>query len=338
MHIERFGGEAAALGAASCWVVTSLAFAGAARRIGPTAVNVIRMLLALTLVFAIHRALLGHWLPRIDSTGIVYLGLSGLIGFALGDQFMFVAFVDIGARLSTLLMTITPLVAAALGWAFLGEQLDLWKALGMAVTLAGIAWVAVERPSHASRAQRHRGRGLICGSLAAICQAGGLMLSKVGIGEGRLPVELHHNAWAASLTRLAFGAASICILAGLHRAGRSATPRGEIAGAGDDPLTNGTQESVTRDGRVFLLAILLLSIGTILGPVVGVWCSLISVKYAQLGVAATLMAMTPVFILPFSAWIEQERVSWRAVAGAILAILGVATLTGVVPALLHLTL
>ena len=52
----------------------------------------------------------------------------------------------------------------------------------------------------------------------------------------------------------------------------------------------------------------------------------VAVDRAQAGIAATLMAMTPVFVLPFAAWVEKERISWRAGIGALVAVAGVALL------------
>src|SRR5688572_2212115 len=125
-------GEVAALGTATCWVFTSLSFAAAGRRIGPTAVNLIRILVAWTFLLFIHRAVMETWIPPADATSVMVLAISGVLGFAVCDQFAFCAFVDVGARMTTLLMTITPPTAAVLAWLFLGEPLS-----GIAIT--GIA-------------------------------------------------------------------------------------------------------------------------------------------------------------------------------------------------------
>jgi drug/metabolite transporter (DMT)-like permease len=44
-------------------------------------------------------------------------------------------------------------------------------------------------------------------------------------------------------------------------------------------------------------------------------------------VAQTLLSLPPVFILPFSRWVHKEHIGFRAVAGAIVAIAGVAILS-----------
>jgi len=334
--LRQHVGEAAALGAATCWVFTSLAFSAASRRIGPTVVNVIRILLAWSILLVIHRLLVGRWLPQTDRSTVELLALSGLIGFAIGDQLLFSAFVDIGPRLTTLLMTLTPPVAAALAWPLLHEPLGGWAMLGIAITLVGIAWVAQERPDPAAfrrHDHRHRARGLWCGSIAAICQAAGLILSKLGIGHTRMPQAEYLDPWSASLIRVSFGALAICALAIIRRAGRSASAVGAVATTVTPAAANRAAEGFQADsakprsGSVVPMALLLLTIGAILGPVVGVWFSLVAIDRAQAGIAATLMAMTPVFILPFAVWIEKERLSWRAMAGAAVAVAGVAILT-----------
>ena len=66
--------------------------------------------------------------------------------------------------------------------------------------------------------------------------------------------------------------------------------------------------------------------GAILGPFLGVWLSLIAVKYVEAGIAATIMATVPVLILPLVVLIYREKVSPRAVFGALVAVGGVAML------------
>jgi drug/metabolite transporter (DMT)-like permease len=239
----------------------------------------------------------------------------------------------VGARLSTLLMTVTPPVAAALAWVFLDEPLGAWTITGIAVTLLGIAWVVMERPEPArlgaetTPAGQRRVKapgykfGLTFGALAGVCQAVGLILSKRGMGHTRLDASAHLDPWSATLVRVTFGAAAICALAVIHRAGFSAIVRGAPIPA---TRRNGNRLPANREIGT---ALAMLSIGAILGPVTGVWLSLVAIDRADAAIAATLMAMTPVLILPFAAWLERDRISWRAIMGAAVAVLGVAILT-----------
>jgi drug/metabolite transporter (DMT)-like permease len=66
--------------------------------------------------------------------------------------------------------------------------------------------------------------------------------------------------------------------------------------------------------------------GAFFGPVIGVSASLLAVQHADIGVASTLMALPPVFMLPISYFVFKERFGWQVVAGTLLAIAGVALL------------
>jgi drug/metabolite transporter (DMT)-like permease len=321
-------GELAALGAAMCWVFTSLAFAAAARRIGSLAVNFTRIFLALGVLMCINRLLFGHFLPAIGERSLILLGASGLIGLAIGDQFLLVSFVDIGPRIAMLLMTAAPPVAALLAWPLLDEPLGWIQVLGIAVTLIGIAWVVLERPEPTRvrpEAQPHRVRGVIFGALGGVCQAVGLILSKLGMGH--IPgasMELI-DPWTVTLYRMLFGAVGVSVLvaiARLTRGERKIDASIEVSAEAQRLPRHGG-----RQGRAGLpFALLMVCVGVTFGPVVGVWNSMVAVDRAEAGIAATLMAMTPVFILPFAVWLEKEHISWRAAIGALIAVAGVAIL------------
>ena len=66
--------------------------------------------------------------------------------------------------------------------------------------------------------------------------------------------------------------------------------------------------------------------GTMVGPFLGVWVSMVAVSYADAGVAATLMSLMPVFIIPIVYILYRQKTSWRGVLGAIIAFTGVAIL------------
>ena len=62
---------------------------------------------------------------------------------------------------------------------------------------------------------------------------------------------------------------------------------------------------------------------TIFGPFVGVGFSLMAVQYTAAGIASTLMAMTPIIILLPSYWLFHEKITWKAVVGAFISVIGV---------------
>jgi len=66
-----------------------------------------------------------------------------------------------------------------------------------------------------------------------------------------------------------------------------------------------------------------LSTGAFFGPFLGVSFSLMAVANTSSGIAATIMAIVPVLIIPPSVWINKEKVTFREVLGACLAVSGV---------------
>jgi drug/metabolite transporter (DMT)-like permease len=54
--------------------------------------------------------------------------------------------------------------------------------------------------------------------------------------------------------------------------------------------------------------------------------SLLAVQYTETGVAATIMSVVPVLIIPPAVLVFKEKVSLRAISGSVLAVVGVAML------------
>jgi drug/metabolite transporter (DMT)-like permease len=291
-----FLGELAALATATFWAGGSLLFTVAARRAGSFALNAARLtaaLLVLTLLLLATRGL--AWAPGAGSRELLLLGGSGLIGLTLGDWGYFSSMVAVGPRLTTLLMTLAPPLTALLAVPILHERIGPWGASGMILTLAGVVWVIGERmPTPVPRG--HRIRGVILGVAGSFGQALGLVLSKLGMGEVVDPLP-------ATAIRMAAATAGIWILVLL--AGKARRVQGLLR----DPIARSATLGAT-----------------ILGPVLGIWLSLVAVRHTQTGIAATLMATTPLLILPLVRIFHGERISRRAVLGAMISVVGVAVL------------
>ncbi len=66
--------------------------------------------------------------------------------------------------------------------------------------------------------------------------------------------------------------------------------------------------------------------GSICGPFLGVWMSLVAVKYTATGIAAAIMATVPILVIPLVIIFYHEKVTLKAVLGAIVAVGGVTLL------------
>jgi drug/metabolite transporter (DMT)-like permease len=294
-----FVGEVAALATSLCWALTGIFFTLGGRRVGSQVVNLTRLLLALVIMLLLHRLALGTWLPlgaSVERWG--WLALSGVIGLALGDAALFQALLFIGPRLAALLMALVPIISTLLAWAFLAERLAWLDVLAVCLTVAGVAWVVLERRTDdagGAVAGRNFKWGVILGLGAASGQSLGLITSRLGL-EGDFSV------LSANLIRIL--AASVALWGAAAAVGQGGRPLAAL-----------------RADRRAALTILA---GTVVGPVLGVMLSLLAIQRAPVGIASTLMSLTPITILPLVYWIFRERISRRAVGGTFLAFSGVA--------------
>jgi drug/metabolite transporter (DMT)-like permease len=294
--LKSHGGELAALVTALCWTVTAMAFEYASKRVGSLAVNLLRLLLAFLFLSAYSAVFRGMPLP-LDAAprAWFWLFLSGLVGFVIGDLLLFRAFVLIGSRVSMLIMALAPPLAALLGWLFMDERLSTLDGAGMALTIGGIGMVITGRNRKGGVSLSYSPAGIFCALGGAFGQAGGLVLSKYGMG-GYSPfsaTQIRVIAGIAGFTALFF------VLGAWPRIGKALKNRAAL----------GT-----------------LTLGAFFGPFLGVSFSLAAVQRTGVGVASTIMSLVPVFIIAPAAVLFRERITSREVLGAVIAVAGTAML------------
>jgi drug/metabolite transporter (DMT)-like permease len=298
--MNLFLGEIAALITSVSFSATSTFFTLAGRQVGSLVVNRIRLIIALILLIPTHWVLLGQPLPlNAGPERWFWLGLSGVIGLVLGDAFLFQAFIWIGPRISMLMMSLAPVLAAVAAWVFLDEVLSLGQIIGIFITLAGIAWVVLDQNGGNSETplQKNYFRGILFALGGAMGQAMGLVTAKFGLSGDFSPV-------SANFIRMAAAALAIWGLT----------------------IFQGQARKTFQNLKPVPQVLWLILGGSITGPFLGVSFSLLAVQRANVGVASTLMALPPVILLPVGYYLFKERFSWQAVAGTFLAIIGVATL------------
>ena len=290
----NYFGEISALATAFCWSITSYAFTNAARRVGALQVNIDRMVLASIMLISIV-GVFGVSL-MLTSNQVSNLVISGILGLVLGDSFLFKSFQLIGARLGIIIMAAVPVLSAILAFFFLNEVISLLGMLGMLLTIAGILIVVLERKSLEQNKISISKIGIFYGFLGALGQASGLIFAKFAFQGGEL------NGFAASFIRLF--SASIIIL-----------PLAATFKRYKNPMEIYPKDSYST--KVIL-------IGTLFGPVLGITGSLIAIEYAKVGIASTLMATMPIIMLPISRFYFKEKLGWKAIIGAFVAVVGTA--------------
>jgi len=290
-------GEFAALAAACLWTVNALIAESASRKVGSVSVTLIRLVLGFAFISALNLVVRGFLLPT-DATlhNWIWLSLSGVMGLSVADLFIFRAFVEIGARIAMLIMALVPPMTALMGWLVMRESLTGLDLMGMLLTVVGIALVVLEKKQNTeSIGSRHSLTGVLLAFGGAVSQAIGLVLGKYGMGS--------YYFFAATQIRVIAGIIGLSLfisfIGGWPRVFRALTCKS---------------------------AMLQTSCGAFFGLFLGVSFSLLAVQNTQAGVASAIMALVPVLIIPPSIIFKKDRVTYREVLGAIIAVWGSAIL------------
>ena len=302
-------GEIISLGVAVSWTITAWFADKASRRVGAMVTNVLRLVLATLFLGVLLWITIGHPYPvYADGNTWLWLGLSALVGYVFGDYCLFNCYIYLGPRFGQLMMTLAPPMAAIAGWLMLGEALGRTSILAMGVTLCGIAISILSRDSGHHLKLDLPLKGILLGIGAGVGQGVGLVLSKIGMQyyaaalpadapsmmEGMLP-------FASTMMRAIIGGLGFLLILGLQK------DFGKLRSAVKDPV-----------------AMKYASIITLFGPAVGVSLSLMAVRYANAGIASTLMALTPVLILAPEVLVNKKRIRLKEIVGLVVSITGVA--------------
>ena len=288
-------GEFAALLTAIFWTVTALSFESASHKIGSVAVNILRLIIGFIFLSVFNLIRRGMILP-LDASydNWLWLTLSGLVGFVFGDLFLFKSYTMIGSRFSMLIMTLVPPITAFFSFIILSERLTLYHYLGMSLTFTGIVMAIFSRNGKGEKLSlKLDPKGILFAFGGAIGQALGLVLSKFGLK--------NYDPFSATQIRVIAGIFGYIILVTILAR-----------------WSNVAKATRNIDGM------LLTSLGAFFGPFLGVSFSLIAVKYTEAGIASTIMALVPVFIILPAFVLYKEKVTIPELLGAIVSVAGVA--------------
>jgi len=167
------------------------------------------------------------------------------------------------------------------------------------ITVTGVAWVISEQDSAADAGTNRKLLGIALGLFAAVGQAIGAILSHAAF------LHMSISPLRSALLRLIGGTGFILICMLLLK---------DSSGLGYGNLDS------FRRWRTIIFTVFI-------GTFMGIWLQQISLKYAAAGVAQTLFATSPLFVLPIVA-VMGEYISLRSLFGAILALAGVGLIFG----------
>ncbi len=291
--IYNFKGEIAALSAAFFWAVSSAIYSILGAKISPLKLNLYKGIIAIILII-ITLVFSQEIKTEISAFSLILLFLSGVIGIGLGDTAYFTALNYLGARRTLLLETLAPPLSAFLALIFLGENLSIHSWIGIFLTIIGITWVITERTIEISINSSNFKMGIIWALLAAFTQATGGVLSRSAL------LESNFNTLWSALIRLVGGTIIVLILLFFRK----------------DNLDKNTEFLIS-----FKLVFTII-ITAFMSTYLGIWLQQISFKYVAAGVAQTLLATSPLFVIPIAAFMG-DKITIRAILGVLIVLIGI---------------
>lgn len=301
-------GEIISLAVAVSWTVTALFAEVASKRIGSLQFNVVRMFLSIVMLGLTLWCFTGSPVPLYaNGDAWLWLSLSGFVGYLLGDYCLFNSYILIGSRFGQLFMTLAPIAAAFSAWAILGERMSFQAVVGMLVTISGIGLSVLNKGGGKHRLSLKLPlKGVLFGIGAGIGQGVGLVLSKVGMNHYVQSIPAGEEMvtdlmpFASTMIRAITGFVGFFLVMIFQK-------------------KHSTMSVVLRNRKGMNAALW----ATFAGPFIGVSLSLMAVQYTEAGIASTLMALTPIFILWPSSFFFGQKVTAKEIAGAVISVVGV---------------
>jgi drug/metabolite transporter (DMT)-like permease len=249
-------------------------------------------LIALTGNMLLHLGLYGSVIPRFENPEyLLYLAVSGIVGYVFGYITMIAALSYIGPRLVLLILTSQTVMSFLAGWIVLREVHDPLSYLYVAMVVGGII-LAILNKRITVQSSRRLGLGVLLGLSLAVLQTTSQLLSKKVLMAGIPPL-------SANTTRLTFATVGIFLFALLARR--------------RIPIT--VRELTRRDWVNVAMA-------SLIGPVLSVFLVFNALKYISLGISSAMLQLSPVMMLFLSRIVFKERIKIVAVIGTLLAVAG----------------
>ena len=292
----QFGfGELMGLSCALLWSISCTLHASVNRVIGPMGLIVVRFPISLLWVGgAVYLSGVSTALPGY---ALFWLLISGFLAFMVCEYYFYSAIARIGLRLTLIIEALYACITAVLGWLFLGENMGWLGSIGIIIASLGVAWVVMDTSPGASLTpadSKENVKGVVYAFLAALALGAGLFLVKFAY---QYNVDPLFSAFVRILSLAPFYPLLV-----FSQVGRRSI------------------KIVTTHPKLLLFLVL----GGFFGNLLGIYCLQLSFLYTDAGVAAILIAMQPIFIIPIVAVMERRLPSLRMVLGTLISFGGVA--------------
>lgn len=284
-------GEFFALFTAISWTFSSLTFGKISKEYDTQVANFLRVTIGTIMVGFVCLFGSRHLFLPTDVTweNLKIISLSGFIGMFLGDLFLFKAYNMIGARVTMLIMALSPIIVSIIDFLFLGVTLYPIQIFAILITCLGIILV-IFKTEDKKISLGFSVKGLFYAFLATLGQSLGVILTKLG--------STTYDSLATSQIRLGvaiffFGAVVL------------------YEGKAKETIKMVTSKK----------ALSLLLIGTFFS-VFGIAALIEAFKSANASIASTISSTSPIIMIPCSILFYKEKIRKNEIIGAIISVVG----------------
>jgi drug/metabolite transporter (DMT)-like permease len=218
---------------------------------------------------------------------------SGLIGIVVGDTAAFVVLEAWGAQVASSSFCLSPPFTALISWLILGESLSLREWTGLVITVGSIVgvvtWGSRSQKSKEGRVSYSLFVVLLCCLLCPLSQAIGSVWAKRAL--------THVDPLMAAFIRMLFAAIALALL--------------------------GKRIKKVFWGNLKDPSVKAIFWSSFLGAFVGVYLMTLGLSLTKAGIAGTLSAMYPLWVIPISHGYLKEKVTKMEIGFTVTAIAGV---------------
>ena len=284
-------GEFFALFTAISWTFSSLTFGKISKEYDTQVANFLRVTIGTIMVGFVCLFGSRHLFLPTDVTweNLKIISLSGFIGMFLGDLFLFKAYNMIGARVTMLIMALSPIIVSIIDFLFLGVTLYPIQIFAILITCLGIILV-IFKTEDKKISLGFSVKGLLYAFLATLGQSLGVILTKLG--------STTYDSLATSQIRL--GVAIFFFGAVVLYEGKARE----------------TIKMVTSKRALSLLLV-----GTFFS-VFGIAALIEAFKSANASIASTISSTSPIIMIPCSILFYKEKIRKNEIIGAIISVVG----------------
>lgn len=282
-------GEFLSLLCALLWAFAVICYRKAGDSIDVSAMNLFKICLTLVLMVPTLYFTDGLNVPDLTNHDWLLLLISGFFGIMLADLFYLRALQLIGAGLTGLTGSLYSPFVVMLSFFYLGERLNTWQIMGMALVLIGVIVISYRKKS--LTIEHPPIKGFVFAALGVFFTALGIVIIK--------PVTTEIPFFWIIFIRTIGGVITMFLFNILLR--KSINP----------------MQILNSSGKYWLLG------GALLGQYLSTMVWVAGYKYTSASVASILNESASIFILILGWLILKEPMSTRKITGAIISICGV---------------